>query len=465
MNARPRHRSALGPRRPPAVRLAVVVLAVVLGTSGWVRIAQEADPDGRVVVAEFASASPLLEGSDIKVHGVKVGTVSAIRLGADNHAMVSMKLDGAAFPVHQDATARIRAVSLLGERYIDLDRGSAAAPELPRGAPLPVARTAQNTDLDQVLSTIDEPTGDSLAELIGALGDGLDGNGHNADAVIKALGPAMRDTDGLAKVLRGQNDLLNSLVAKLEPVTSALAAGQGKTLDQLVDSATTLSSATASRQAELEKTLTALPGTLNDARAVLGDLAGTARQTTPTLQALRPVTDNLTAISGELEKFSDAADPALASAEPVLDKAKALLDAARPVTDQLRQASPGIKSASASLEPIVSKLADNFGNVLNFLRYWALTTNGYDGISHYFRAHVTFDASIAAGNLLGPVAPPLNQPPPEQGQAQPQKPGPLPQAGTPTGLLAPAGAADGSATGLNQQQESDVLGFLLGGGR
>jgi phospholipid/cholesterol/gamma-HCH transport system substrate-binding protein len=448
------------------------VVAVVLGTSGWVSIAQEADPDGRVVVAEFASASPLLEGSDIKVHGVKVGTISAIQLGSDNHALVSMKLDGAAFPLHRDATAKIRAVSLLGERYVDLERGSASAPELGRNARIPVKQTAQNTDLDQVLSTIDEPTGDSLAELIGALGDGLDGNGHNADVVIKALEPAMKDTDGLAKVLRGQNDLLNSLVTKLAPVTAALAADNGKTLDQLVGSATSLTEATANRQAELEKTLTALPGTLSDARSVLGDLAGTARQTAPTLQAIRPVTDNLAAISGELEKFSDAADPALASAEPVLDKAKALLDAARPVADQLRQASPGIKSASASLEPIVSKLTDNFGNVLNFLRYWALTTNGYDGISHYFRAHVTFDASIAAGNLLGPGVPALSQPPPENGQTQPQggAAGVLDeilglQGGQPTGLLAAPGSSDGSATGLDQQQESDVLGFLLGGGR
>jgi hypothetical protein len=33
----------------------------------------------------------------------------------------------------------------------------------------------------------------------------------------------------------------------------------------------------------------------------------------------------------------------------------------------------------------------------------------------------------------------------------------------PTGLLAPDNSGDGSATGLNEKQESGALGFMLGG--
>ena len=483
MNTRSRRRAVLGSRRVPTGRLAVLVAAVVLSTSGWVSMAREGDQAGAVVVAEFASASPLLEGSDVKVHGVKVGTISAITLERDK-ALVSMKLDNAALPLHKDATARVRAVSLLGERYLDLNRGTESAPALPAGARLPITQTAQNTDLDQVLNTIDKPTGEALAELVAALGDGLDGNGRNADALIKALGPAMTDTGGLAKILNEQNGLLGSVVDKLQPVVTALADDDGRSLDSLVGTAANLTRTAADRQRELESTLGELPQTLTDARRVLGELTGTAEQTTPTLASLRPVTDNLTAISDELKQFTDAAGPALSSAGPVLDKARDLLDQARPVVDALRTASPALRSVSASARPVVANLAENFGNVLNFLRYWGLTTNGYDGISHYFRAHISFDANIFAGHLLGSGAiPSLNQPPPSDGQAQPQRPAPGPpsapaqnldgllstllgaQGGAPAGLLAPQGAPGGSATGLDQQQESNALQFLLGGGR
>ncbi|KAA9165980.1 MCE family protein [Amycolatopsis acidicola] len=465
------------PGRWPAGRLIAVLTAVVLATSGWMSVLSEGDDSGAVVVAEFANASPLLTGSDIKVHGVKVGTISSITL-EDGKALVAMKLDNSALPLHRDATARVRAVSLLGERYLDLDRGTDSAPALMPGARLPISQTSQSTDLDQVLDTIDQPTGDALAELVGALGDGLDGNGQNAAALIKALGPALNDTNGLVRILGQQNGLLNNVVDRLQPVVTALAADNGQSMDSLVDNAATLARTAADRQQNLESTLAGLPQTLTDARQVLGSLTGTAQQTTPTLASLRPATDNLTAISQEITQFTASADPALSAAEPVLDKAKDLLDQARPVTDALRAAGPALRSVAADAQPIVTAVAGNFQNVLNFLRYWALTTNGYDGISHYFRGHVTFDASIAAGHLLGPdvSVPPLNQPPPPVAGAAPQQSAPGgvdgiisnllgAQGGAPTGLLAPQAAPGDSATGLDQTQESGALQFLLGGGK
>lgn len=362
-------------------RVIALFAAVVLGIGGWISVARESDKTGRVVVAEFASASPLLEGSDVKVHGVKVGTISSITVDGDK-ALVAMKVETTALPLHTDATARVRAVSLLGERYLDLDRGTGPAPVLPAGARIPVTRTAQNVDLDQVLNTVDQPTGDALAELVGALGDGLDGNGGNGAALVRALGPAMHDTDGLVRILKDQNQLLGNVVDKVEPLAGAIAADDGRRIDGLVTSANDLTRVTTERQRELESTLTELPPTLTDARQVLGDLTGTAQQATPTLAALRPTTDNLTAVSEELKRFSDSADPALASAEPVLDRAKTLLDEARPVTDALRSAGPPLRTVASSGRPVVTELAGNFDNVLNFLRYWALTTNGYDGVSH-----------------------------------------------------------------------------------
>jgi phospholipid/cholesterol/gamma-HCH transport system substrate-binding protein len=444
-------------------RLRVVATAIVavLGATAAGVAAQDAAtaPGGGLLLkAVFADASPILVGNDVKVDGVPVGSVSATDVQG-NRAVVTMLLDPAALPVHRDARFTIRPVSLLGERFVDLDRGTAAAPTLRTGDTVPVAQTTTNTDLDEVLDTIDKPTGEGLSMLVTTLGGGLQGNGANADATIRALAPALNDTTALAKVLKDQNTLLNELVDRVTPVAGSLAADNGRNLDQLVASANTLLAATAQQQKQLEATLAELPATLTSARTTLDRVTGTAAATTPTLADLRPATDDLRAISGELYSFADSLDPALAGAEPVLDRGRELLTEAAPVVAQLRAAGPDLRTDAAAARPIVDELTGNLDNVYNFIRYWAMTANGRDGLSTYFRGFVVVNPQSATGLLpQGLQALPL------PGAVEPgAASGAVPPAVG--GLLAPEKKTDpkAGATGLDQQQENGIVGFLLGG--
>lgn len=444
-----------------AVTFAVVGAAVTNIESGD-------QPQKMTITAEFADASPLVVGNDVKVKGVTVGEVGEMSVRG-NTAIVTLKLDGAALPLHKDARATVRPVSLLGERFVDLERGTSSAPLLRPGDVLPVQQTGQAVDLDQVLNTVDDPTGQSLAALVTMLGQGMQGNGANADASIKALASSMRDTDGLVRILDQQNQLLTSLVDKVRPVATALAAEDGKTLRGLVDSSRQVLERTARNQEALDASLAELPGTLTDARNTLAELTGTAKATAPVLNGMRPTTDNLGAVSDELKKFSEAADPALSSAKPVLERADKLLGEARPVVEELRKAGPHLRGTAAGANPLTAALAGNLDNVLNFFRFWAMSTNGWDGLSHYFRGLAIINPESVTGLL-----PSLGGTPPSPGNApaagQPGAPPPLPLPAVPGllgngGLLDPKGPAapDGGVTGLNQRQESGALGFLLGG--
>lgn len=451
----------------PRWRMAAVALVSVAGIGASISgMADTGSTAGTSVVAQFADASPLLVGNDVKINGVKVGEVTGMSV-VDGRADVGLSLDRQALPLHSDARLTIRPVSLLGERFVDLDRGSSTAPLLGAGGVIPLAQTSQATDLDQVLNTLDDKTGSSLAALVTMLGQGMQGNGANIDATVKALGPAMTDTGGLMKILNQQNALLNRVVDNFDPVAQALAADGGRTMDGLVASAQQLFGTTAANQRALEDSLAQLPETLNVARTTLAQLAGTATATAPTLRAIRPVTDNLAAISQELQQFSSAADPALARTQPVLLKAQAMLDAARPVSEELLKAGPDLRSASQSLNPLVNHLADNITNVLNFIRYWALTTNGSDGVSYYFRAlavispYTLTGTAGLGGNLGVGGSRPVPGPDGQGGQPAPGAPGAPP--GPLPGLLSPLTSPDGSVTGLTQQQEGGVLQFLLGG--
>ncbi|MCW2786664.1 MAG: organic solvent transporter substrate-binding protein [Marmoricola sp.] len=425
--------------------------------------------DQTTMYAYFTDASPLIKGNDVKMNGVKVGVIDSIKVD-HGKAKVGIRLEKEALPVHTDARATVRPVGLLGERYVDLTRGTASAPVLPTGGALSTAHTGAATDLDQVLDTVDQPTGAALSALVTTLGEGLAGNGANTRNAIKALTPALQSTDELVGVLNDQSSVLTHLITSLEPLTGALATDRGRSLNKLVGTADSLLRVTAAKQPQLDQTLSELPSALVDAKATLHDLAGAAAATTPNLRAIRPTTDRLVDLSRELDTFSAAADPALKALDPVLVQGKALIQNALPVAESLRRAGPDLQGTVHSARPIAQHLLDNLSDVLDFVKYWALTTNGEDGLSHYFRAHLVITTEIATGlvpatkgggslsGLLGGLS--------GSGAASGgKKKGSL--GGLLSGLLGGSKSSSSTTkapgTGLTEKQENNLLSSLLGG--
>lgn len=471
-------------RRTGRLRLVLtIVVAVVATTAVGASAAMKDDPDTKLIIqATLKDASPLLEGNDVRIKGVRVGTIANMSI-VNGGARLMLELDATALPVYRDATVAIRPVSLLGERYVDLDPGTPAASEMNDGGSIKSGNTRQSTDLDQVLNTLDQPTSQSLAMLVTALGMGADKNGKNVDDAVKALLPAMTQTDRLARVLKDQNQTLGSLVDSLEPVAKGLSVDEGKALDDLVGSTQEVLHSTAVNEAAFRDLMSQLPGTMVAARRTLGHLEGTADAAVPVLDELRPTTQNLDKISKELLTFADSADPALRAANPVLRKAETLLDAARPVAEQLKQQGGAISSSATSLEPLSKELGENaMTGLMEFIRGWALTTNYKDGLSHYFRAAIIVEPlPLASGMVPGGLgeldgasenAPPAKDTtPPGRGAKANDDAGDnngLPEAlkglgGLPPGLLSPKTSKDGGVTGLTPKQEQGALSFLLGG--
>lgn len=450
-----------------------LVGALVLG----VLVARGGDEDdGLSVHAVFADASPLLEGNDVRMNGVRVGTISSLdqaKQGTD----VEMTLDPEAQPIFRDATARIRPDSLLGERYIDIDPGSPDAGAMAEGGTIPLRATSASTDLDMVLNALDEPTAHALAALVGTLGTGLDGNGVKVREAITALAPALTDTDAVVRILREQDDTLGELVTALESVASGLAVDEGEALDRLVGSVDSILASTAVREEALRSVIDQLPSTVAAARRTLGHLERASVATVPTLRALRPTTRDLADISAEIADFADAAEPALESANPVLRAADALLDRAMPVARTLREAGPRLTADARSLDPLTRDLTRDLVPVFEFIRGWALTTNGRDGLSHYFRANVVLTTGMVTGAvpstqdlpLIDDVLPNLGVDDLLGNLPIPGLNGPLPDLlgdeGPLGGLLSPKTARDGGVTGLTPRQEMQALDFMLGGRR
>jgi len=444
---------------------------------------------GEQVRARFVSVAPLVEGNQVKIDGVVVGTIEAMRV-RNGLAEVTMELDPEAMPLHSDATFTVRPASLLGERYIDLDRGSASAPMMNTSRVVPISQTGSNVGLDDMLNTLDDPAGHGLAMLVDTLGGGVNGNAENVDKTITSLAPRMKEVQALTAVLKNHNELLGSLVEDAEPIVGALADEDGQTLDELVSASDAVLGVTSDNQEDLAKTLDKLPGTLEVGRKTLAALSDTAEEAAPTLDALEPFTEDLPEFSEEMNDFADALDPALATSQPVLDRAEELLLQARRPADDLRIAGPELAQTVDGTRRLVHGLTVDREQVYSFIRNWALNLNGSDAVSHYWRIVITIhpDSWTYITAMLGlPELPgllPEDAPQaaasagPASSGAKTDVSGDLPEVvngvtkpltgltdkllggGT---LLSGKKSRDGGSTGLSKQQESGLLGFLFGG--
>jgi phospholipid/cholesterol/gamma-HCH transport system substrate-binding protein len=446
--------------------LAAVVTAAVVTLTGYVFADGRGDGDEEVeLVAVFSDASPLVAGNVVKASGVDVGKITDVAL-RDGKAHVTMRIDPRVLPLHQDATATITTQDLLGERFVLLKRGTPESPAMGSSMTIPVEHTSRVVDLQDVLDSVDTPTSVALAALLTDTGEGLRGEGKQADKAIAALAPAMRQAKDLTAILDDQNALLTRLIDNAQPVASALASNHGAQLDELVDSTTRSLEVVASERAALRTALAQLPQTITSSRAALAQLSGAAEPARRTLAALRPVTDDLGDISGELKRFSDAADPALGSLPPVLRRADKLLAQAGPVVKALRPAARDLVPTSAAAAQLMTQSLSgkSLTDLLEFVKGWSMATSDYDAISHYFKAMVPLSPNALGDDAaaLVPILPddilhglPMPTAPQLPNDGKPGSSVPLPS---------PGSADDGlSSTGLSQQQESSLVEQLIGG--
>lgn len=167
-----------------AIALLLLVSLVVVG----VKAAFGAYAGGYRVTGTFdAAGQGLLPGSDVKVRGVNIGSVRDIEL-VDGKAVVTMRIHSDE-KVPEDAVARIRAKTLFGEKFVDLDLSKTdeeKGPFLHAGDR--IAHTEGGFELEAVLTDIYpllksiDPT--ELMTVISNLADGGRGLGEDINRTL-----------------------------------------------------------------------------------------------------------------------------------------------------------------------------------------------------------------------------------------------------------------------------------------
>lgn len=220
--------------------------------------------DGQSIEARFDSVAGLDAQAAVRVAGVRVGQVEAIELEG-RAARVTLRLDE---PIRltRGAAAHISTVSLLGDKYIELDPGEPDAPPLPEGA---VLEGTTPVSFDDALAKLNDLAG-SLAGEPGAKGG------------VPALMSSLQQTSDTIRVLVESNQRqVDSTIANFEQFSATLS----RELPRLAN--------------QIEHVLTQVDGILAENREVLAGSLENIERVTGSMQAS---VDNLNTITGGLAR-------------------------------------------------------------------------------------------------------------------------------------------------------------------
>src|SRR5690349_3766458 len=215
------------------------------------------------------NAFGLTTGADMKVAGVRAGTIKSLDVDKKTHkAVVGFEITQDGFgDLRKDVTCETRPQSLIGEYYIDCKPGS--SPEkLAQGATIPVERTTSTIPLDLVNNVLRKPYRERLGIILDELGAGVAGRAEDINEVVRRASPALRETDRVLAKLSAQNTTLKQLVTDADTVLADLADNK-RDVGRFVVETKETAAATAERRADLQAGLQKLPTFLRELRPTI----------------------------------------------------------------------------------------------------------------------------------------------------------------------------------------------------
>jgi phospholipid/cholesterol/gamma-HCH transport system substrate-binding protein len=179
---------------------------------------------GKQVTAYFREAVGVYPGSDVRILGVKVGTVDSVQ-PSGTEVKITMTVDhGIAVPAGADAV--IVAPSVVADRYVQLTPAYTGGLQIAPGAVIPVSRTATPLEVDQLYASLNKLTtalGPGGVNKHGALSDlirtgaaNLAGNGKYFASMLTQFGRAMGTLGGSAGNLSATVDHLQLFTTMLK---------------------------------------------------------------------------------------------------------------------------------------------------------------------------------------------------------------------------------------------------------
>jgi phospholipid/cholesterol/gamma-HCH transport system substrate-binding protein len=233
--------------------------------------------------AAFHDASGLVTGNEVRVAGVKVGTVSGVELAHAAHGAyvrVRFRVNDGAVRLGRDTEATIRIKTVLGQKYLAL--APAGTGRLAAGGQIPLERTASPFDVMQAVTglagTLDQIDSKQLASAFTVLSQTFADTPASVQASLTGL-------SRLSNTVADRDTELRELLSHARGVTAVLA-DRDEEFRKLITDANLLLDEVSRRRDVIHNLLV----TTNDLATQLSGLVADNRtQLEPALRQLRDV--------------------------------------------------------------------------------------------------------------------------------------------------------------------------------
>ena len=229
----------------------------------------------RQVKAIFDDVAGLDDESSVRIAGVRKGHVTDIKVLPDGRAEVTMEVDDDV-PLHENAAARVANLGLLGEKYIELEPGSANTPVI-QGDAIRLRGSAP--------ATFDDVT------------DQISSIANDVKAITTSMRAVMAGPEGQQR--------LDLIVGNVETITRemrALIAANRTNVDATLANSRAI---TEQLRVEIPRLARSIDSVANQLGGTVGENRGEMREIVSNLKQLssdlRVTAENLNAITGQVK--------------------------------------------------------------------------------------------------------------------------------------------------------------------
>ncbi|OBB17656.1 mammalian cell entry protein [Mycolicibacterium setense] len=237
--------------------------------------------------AMFAEAGGLAVGNEVRMSGMKIGSVSGVSLEG-NQVGVTFTVDGSV-PLGSETSAHIRTGTLLGQRVLTIV--SAGSGRLRGSDVIPISRTSSPYSLTEAVSDL---TTNTAGIDTSGVNQSLDTLAATLDQIAPQLGPMFDGLSRLSRSLNERNDSLRDLLSGAGTVSGILA-DRSQQLNTLILNANDFVGVLNARRE-------AIVGLLASTSAVAQELS---RLVADNEKDLAPALEKLNSVSAMLEKNRD----------------------------------------------------------------------------------------------------------------------------------------------------------------
>jgi phospholipid/cholesterol/gamma-HCH transport system substrate-binding protein len=370
-------------KRAPTLGNMLVIILFVLSCFGLLLFLWESfggpvplKPKGYRFTVAFPRSLALAEQSDVRISGVDIGHVVALKLGNDGRTHATLEVAGRYAPIRSNMHAILRQKTLLGETYIQLLPEGRNAPLLRDGAQLANSQVEPSVTLDDILSAFDPKTRRAFQIWQQSVAEGINGRGEQINADFASLEPFVQNANSLVGVLASQEGAVRALVHNTGVVFNALGSRDHQLEGLIVNGERTFHAAAEGSQAFADA-FRALPKFETNSRVALKELDRFATDASPFLDEFKAAELKLSPLLESAKPFAPQFDSFLTSLGPLTKAAKAgLPDVGKTLNLTTRQLE-AFRPVLHNLDPFFQNLSEYVPEIQAFFANFTAATQAH----------------------------------------------------------------------------------------